>query len=312
MRPSSSTGTAAVQVSPETEAAQTSCRSSPLRECPGPWPRAAAPGQRRPASRPRGRPPRAPRSVGCSAASTTARLSRTRSERPPPTPAVHGSTASRTTRASMASAVNASTATVGHDLRVLGRDADPEDGQTEAERGGDLRSDQPASPGRRAPARPRGARRRPARGTSRRRVRRARAACRAPTMSRTTSPSATVVSASAATPRSRRASHWPASAVVTVSPTSTAVRPPTPSHDQATARKITAATSRQVAPSPSRILGTEAALRPAGGAGGADGASRAPGTARRTTSPAGAEEARLEGAEEQCGGGRSSGKARGA
>ena len=95
----------------------------------------------------------------------------------------------------------------------------------------------------------------------------------APNRSSTTSPSATVVSASAATPRSRRASHWPASAVVTVSPTSTAVRPPTPSHDQATARKITAATSRQVAPSPSRILGTEAALRPAGsGRGGGAGA----------------------------------------
>ena len=57
--------------------------------------------------------------------------------------------------------------------------------------------------------------------------------------------------------------------VVMVSPTSTAVRPPTSSHDHATARKITAATSTQVAPSPSRILGTEAALRPAGGMGGA-------------------------------------------
>ena len=47
-----------------------------------------------------------------------------------------------------------------------------------------------------------------------------------------------------------------------VKPTRVAVRPPTPIADQVTARKTSAATKRQSAPSPSRILGTDAALRP--------------------------------------------------
>ena len=86
------------------------------------------------------------------------------------------------------------------------------------------------------------------------------------------SPNATVVSASAATVRPRRPSTVPAAPVAPVRTTRTAVRPPTPSQVQATARKITAATSRQVAPSPSRILGTEAPWRPCRtGAGAGDG-----------------------------------------
>ena len=45
-------------------------------------------------------------------------------------------------------------------------------------------------------------------------------------------------------------------------PTSVAVRPPTPSTLQVTARNTSAATSRQPAPSASRILGTDAEERP--------------------------------------------------
>ncbi|NHA00155.1 hypothetical protein G5V59_08405 [Nocardioides sp. W3-2-3] len=60
-------------------------------------------------------------------------------------------------------------------------------------------------------------------------------------------------------PRCRSRAPPPAASV---SPPSTAVRPPTPSADHDTARKTTAATSRQKAPSPSRIFGTEVDATP--------------------------------------------------
>ena len=84
----------------------------------------------------------------------------------------------------------------------------------------------------------------------------------APTASRASSPSETRVSDSAATRRPRPASQTPRPAAVRVRATRTPVRPPTPSQDQATARKVTAATSRHSAPRPSRIDGTEAPRRP--------------------------------------------------
>ncbi len=69
----------------------------------------------------------------------------------------------------------------------------------------------------------------------------------------------------------------------------TAVRPPTPSADQETARKMTAATSRQNAPRPSRIFGTDAkATPPRSGVGVAGGRVRRQGGAGEPASPASA------------------------
>ena len=85
----------------------------------------------------------------------------------------------------------------------------------------------------------------------------------APITSRANSPSDTVVRASPATRRPRPASQTPRPPLAIVRPTRTAVRPPTPSQDQATARKMTAATSRHRAPTPRRIRGTERGREPA-------------------------------------------------
>ncbi len=84
------------------------------------------------------------------------RPGRARNASPPPAAEVHGSTTTPSARPSSASAVNAEHRDCGHDLGVLGGDADPERRRAEAERSGDLRGDQPARRERRAPARPRG------------------------------------------------------------------------------------------------------------------------------------------------------------
>ena len=227
----------------------------------GPRPRAAAPAQRPRAGRCRGRRPTAPRSVGYAVASVSgqAHQSEERQE----------STGRRGPRQHHRAECPADDRESGErehrercdELELTVRSG-REHRQGQAEGSGHLGRERAVRAGRQSPSETARSTAPSMRGTRRRRGRRASRAFRAPNRSTTTSPSATVVRASAATPRSRRASHWPASAVATVSPTSTAVRPPMPSQDQATARKMTAATSRQVAPSPSRIFGTEAALRP--------------------------------------------------
>ena len=83
-------------------------------------------------------------------------------------------------------------------------------------------------------------------------------AWRAPMTSRATSPRPTTVRASPAIRRPRRAKRWAPPRAPAVRTSRTRVRPPTPSQLHATARNVTAATSRQSAPSVSRILGTEA------------------------------------------------------
>ena len=70
---------------------------------------------------------------------------------------------------------------------------------------------------------------------------------------------------SPASRRSRRLSQTLSPPLVAVRSSSTTVRPPTPSQDQATARKVTAATSRQSTPRPSRMRGTDGAPRRARG-----------------------------------------------
>ena len=86
-------------------------------------------------------------------------------------------------------------------------------------------------------------------------------ASRAPTTSSVASPRVTAPSASVAPRSARRADQAVRPADTAVSTTSVAVRPPIPICDQLTARKTRAATSRQSAPSVSRIFGTDAAER---------------------------------------------------
>ncbi len=83
-------------------------------------------------------------------------------------------------------------------------------------------------------------------------------AWRAPTTSRATRPRPTTAIVSAAIRRSRPVKVRTLPRATPVSTSSTTVRPPTPSQDHATARNVTAATSRHRAPKVSRILGTEA------------------------------------------------------
>ena len=79
--------------------------------------------------------------------------------------------------------------------------------------------------------------------------------CRPPTRSSTSSPSDTRLSASPATRRRRRSRTTATTPAAAVSATRTVVRPPTPSHDQATARKVIAATSRHRATEPQQDRG---------------------------------------------------------
>ena len=254
--PSSKEGRATATVSTDTEAAQASWRRSS-------WCGATAQGSRTiPARTSRPTPwPSAqrPRRVGYAAASTAASAANDTPASTAPLPAVQGSTTAPRRRPSSArptkepSATAATTsalpwgaaprtsspnpsgaATCGEKSRVPGRHSATETSSSDA----------------------------PATATNTWSDVSSQPAVRAPSTSSTTSPRETTVSASAATPRSRRASPRPASPVVTVSATSTMVRPSTPSHDQATARKIAAATRRQVAPRPRRILGTEGMVRP--------------------------------------------------
>ena len=114
----------------------------------------------------------------------------------------------------------------------------------------------------------------------------------APTTSSARNPRSSAPKDSAPAGRPRRAIQPVATPAPAVSVSRIAVRPPMVSSDHATTRNTIAATNRQVAPSPSRMRGTEAALNPPRGAAGAGvgkpgyaGSSRGP---EGATDPAGA------------------------
>ena len=155
--PSSKTGRAAAKVSTDAETAHASWRSVVV--APGHGPRQQHQTRPRRASRRRGPRATAPRSVGCSDATVTATSPRCRRPATAPGrggPGQHDGLRGR--RPSRASAVKASTATVGDHLRVLGRRADPDAGAVRARAERRPAGRRGAGPGRTAPARPPGAR----------------------------------------------------------------------------------------------------------------------------------------------------------
>ena len=179
-----------------------------------------------------------------------------------PVPATQTSTGAETSRPTQAVAPSTTTAPAASSTSCVGVHAGAAQrgdqrragGRPEAPPGARWRRAGTPTPRRRPRRRGPACRRLPGRRPSRRRRLRARRGRR--------SPSATASSDSAATRSPGGRARRPEHAGRRGEPDQHRVRPPTPIRAQAMARNVTAATSRQRAPRPSRIVGTDAVRRP--------------------------------------------------